>query len=238
VTVLSVDLAYKTYSDIGVATLARSVSGVVRCHFHDLPLSSSPVPIPLAEHLAEIAATHGARLILLDGPQGWRSAECEAPHSRLCERLLNTPAKSGLPGHVKPANYRPFVEFSISVFDALEAIGWPRLSEPRSPDHCAVETFPLSAWRALGIPALPAKRKSCNADLIARLNDLRARFAMECSSDLNHDQLQALIAGLAGVELLAGNQAGYLLTGLAPRYVEGSWREGFIANPLPVPRAA
>ena len=48
-------------------------------------------------------------------------------HARVSERQLNTAAKTGLPGMVKPITYRPFAEFCLDVYDALCRRGWRRL---------------------------------------------------------------------------------------------------------------
>jgi hypothetical protein len=88
-------------------------------------------------------------------------------HSRICERVLNTPGKTGLPGNVKPANYFPFIEFSVQVFDAFQARGWQRFDPaswgPGQPT--VIESFPLAAWRSLGLPCLPAKKKTRDTDI-------------------------------------------------------------------------
>jgi len=137
----------------------------VRCEFLDLTkqcMSVDPVWAAVAEYCIELCEKHSANLLLLDGPQAWKHPDNGLEHSRVYERLLNTPAKTGVPGHVKPRNYAPFVAFSITVFDELEQRGWPRLdSQARAPggSAAAIESFPLGAWRALGIPMLPAKRR-------------------------------------------------------------------------------
>lgn len=50
-----------------------------------------------------------------------------------------------------------------------------------------------------------------------------------------HDQLQALVAGVAGLSLLVGHSASYQVVGTAPFFLDGTWREGFIINPLARP---
>jgi hypothetical protein len=145
---------------------------------------------------------------------------------------LNTPAKTGMPGNVKPKNYRPFVEFSIEVYDALDARGWPRLKDVGIPkQRCIVESFPLSAWRSLGISALPAKAKSKPEDLHNRYSILQHRFSIRTNSHPNHDELQAIVSGLAGLALEANRMSGIYISGVAPFEFEGKYREGYIVNP-------
>ena len=57
--------------------------------------------------------------MMLDGPQAWKSKTNGFVHARVSERELNTAAKTGLPGMVKPATYRLFAEFCLDVYDAL-----------------------------------------------------------------------------------------------------------------------
>jgi hypothetical protein len=67
--------------------------------------------------------------------------------------------------------------------------------------------------------------------VLARLQSLRAVFPLDVENDLSHDELQALVAGLAGVALDDGNEAGLAIAGIRPVRLEGTWREGFIVNP-------
>ena len=232
-TVISVDLAYKDYRDIGIAMLTAA-DGAVECTFVGLPLRGEPDPYELAAWLSDLAAARAGRLLLLDGPQGWRDAANGLSCSRVCERQLNTPAKSGLPGEVKPANYGPFVSFSIAVFDALNEMGWVRLVDPakqRGNETLALESFPLSAWRSLGMSPLPSKRRARAEDMSSRARLLAERFRLRFSSTPNHDELQALVAGLAGPPFLQGDTQRFVLAGARPFQTEGTWREGYIVNP-------
>jgi hypothetical protein len=46
-----------------------------------------------------------------------------------------------------------------------------------------------------------------------------------------HDELCALVAGLAGVAILAGDTNGYVAEGAPPKVIGGVRVEGFIVNP-------
>jgi hypothetical protein len=96
-----------------------------------------------------------------------------------------------------------------------------------------VESFPLSAWRSLRLPSLPAKSKSQQSDIQKHLNSLIRTGIIMSGAQPTHDQLQALVAGVAGLELLTGSTDGYHIAGIAPFILEGFWREGYIVNPLP-----
>ncbi len=230
---LSVDLAYKAYPDVGVAALTGTAAGV-RCDLVRVPLLGQPAPDRLADFLATTCDERGITILLLDGPQGWKDEHNGLEHSRRCERELWTPAKTGTPGVVKPSGYRGFVEFSIAVFDALDRLGWSRLMSPSLPlgaARTAIESFPLSAWRSLGIPALPAKAKSTSDHLAAAIRRLREIMPLEISGAPTHDEVQAIVAGLAGVSLESGTTEGVAVSGVAPFICDGHWREGFIVNP-------
>lgn len=147
---------------------------------------------------------------------------------------MNTPAKTGLPGFVKPANYREFVSFSIEVFDALCNVGWVRLScvgaALHSNSRVVIESFPLSAWRSLGIAPLPSKPKTKSTELETRLLALGGILPLHLSGTPTHDQLQAVVAGLAGLAVERNAWKACAAAGLPPFAYDGCWREGFILN--------
>jgi uncharacterized protein DUF429 len=89
------------------------------------------------------------QIVLIDGPQGWKDTDSPLQHCRQCERILNTPAKTGTTGVVMPRTYRRFVEFSIDVFRELVNRGASLALEQEVKilrDRLLVlESFPLSA---------------------------------------------------------------------------------------------
>ena len=137
--VLSVDLAFRRWSDLGIVVLdhGRPPEGQdpglrpIACEI--LPLNA---PEPgftgsvdanvLAGQLNHICGIRGIHMMLLDGPQAWKSRHNGLEHARVSERQLNTAAKTGLPGMVKPVTYRAFAEFCLDVYDALCRRGWRR----------------------------------------------------------------------------------------------------------------
>jgi hypothetical protein len=82
---------------------------------------------PCRKAQSSLRGTRGIRLIMLDGPQAWKSKSNGCAHARVSERQLNTAAKTGLPGMVKPGTYRPFAEFCLDVYEALCRRGWRRM---------------------------------------------------------------------------------------------------------------
>jgi hypothetical protein len=174
---------------------------------------------------------------MLDGPQAWKSSSNGLEHSRVSERQLNTAAKTGLPGMVKPLSYRPFAEFCLDMYDALCRRGWRRLETRDQPglhaERVLVESYPYAAWRSLGLKPLPSKRRARISDLAEAFGALRALIPFTVDRPPNHDQLQAIVGGLPGLALEERNTAGVRIVGNPPRREEGHWREGFIVLPVP-----
>jgi hypothetical protein len=229
--VISIDLAYTSYAAIGIAILALDGSRI-QCRFEQIPRSGLPESLVVADYVVGLCSGTRANILLIDGPQGWKDPDNGLLHSRICERTLNTPAKTGLPGNVKPANYCPFVQFLIDVFAELVRRGWNLFSgvENVGGTRTLIESFPLSAWRALQIPSLPAKQKARPAHIESAFSTLCEKFPLVCPRIPNHDELQAMVAGMAGLALEAGHGDDLELAGKPPRLLDGSWREGFIVN--------
>ena len=265
--ILSIDLAFRRWSDLGIVVLDRAAStdvegestSPISCEIIPSKLpGDEPGPVDaniLAGRLNHLCGVRGIRIILLDGPQAWKSRHNGLQHARVSERQLNTAAKTGLPGMVKPITYRAFAEFSVDVYDALCRRGWRRLEthdQPASPTDCMqdrilVESYPHAAWKSLGLKPLPSKRRARVSDLAAAYHALNSLIPITTSRSPNHDQLQAIVGGLPGLALaglaLPGlalndpNAAGARIVGNPPRREEGHWREGFIVLPLPPARS-
>jgi hypothetical protein len=266
--VLSVDLATRRWSDLGIVVLERvraAQTGKLWGDGPGLPLKSVFAPpaepeaqeshiaceiIPwndagpvdaeiLAGRLNHLCGVRGIRVLLLDGPQAWKSSTNGLEHSRVSERQLNTAAKTGLPGMVKPLTYRPFAEFCLDVYDALCRRGWRRLETREQPsskhdqERVLVESYPHAAWKSLGLKPLPSKRRAKVSDLAEAFGALRALMPLTVNRPPNHDQLQAIVGGLPGLALEERNTAGARIVGNPPRREEGHWREGFIVLPVP-----
>jgi len=272
VAVLSIDLAHRRWSDLGIVVLDRARPETLACPD---PASLAPSPINceiitwnspeadpdselaqpvaapqlsgykaprvdpniLAGRLNHLCNVRGIRIILLDGPQAWKSKNNSNPFARASERQLNTAAKTGLPGMVKPVSMRAYAEFCLDVYDALGRRGWRRLDAKGEPgsalDRVLIESNPIAAWKALDIKPLPSKRKTRVIDLAERYGALRSLIPLNADRPPNHDQLQAIVAGLPGLALDEHNTAGVRIVGNPPRREEGHWREGYIVLPVP-----
>ena len=265
--VLSVDLATRRWSDLGLVVLDRArpeprirwrsspglpllppfaldasegvyemAEGLINCEI--IPWNDAgPVEADiLAGRLNHLCGVRGIRVLLLDGPQAWKSPSNGLEHSRVSERQLNTAAKTGLPGMVKPATYRPFAEFCLDVYEALCRRGWSRLATRGQPgatqERVLVESYPYAAWKSLGLKPLPSKRRARVSDLAEAYGALRALIPFTTNRLPNHDQLQAIVGGLPGLALEERNTAGARIVGNPPRREEGHWREGFIVLPV------
>jgi hypothetical protein len=260
VAVLSVDLAYRRWSDLGIVVLDRGnlaparrdhgrATHSIACQIIPSTAAGQPDgPIDadiLAGRLNHLCAVRGIRVMMLDGPQAWKSRTNGFEHARVSERQLNTAAKTGLPGMVKPISYRPFAEFCLDVYDALCRRGWRRLDtsdhtasrQKSQPVRILVESYPYAAWKSLGLTPLPSKRRAKVSDLAEAYGALRALIPFTTDRPPNHDQLQAIVGGLPGLDLEERNTAAVRIVGNPPRREDGHWREGFIVLPLP-PRPA
>jgi hypothetical protein len=252
--VLSVDLAYRRWTDLGIVVLdcedapagSRNLPAI-QCEVIPVETLTTDTgapemrekvdPLDLANRLQCFCRKREINILLLDGPQAWKSRTNGQEYARVSERALNTAAKTGLPGEVRPRTYTHFAEFSIAVFNALTLLGWNRLSTKRRPgdeaERLLVESYPHAAWKSLGLKPLPSKRRAHVQDLAAGFNALRALIPFEVNQRLSHDQLQAIAGGLPGLSLEGHNAAGARIVGHPPFREDGHWREGFIVLPLP-----
>jgi hypothetical protein len=250
--VLSVDLAFRCWTDLGIVVLDRPHPGSTATYFDSASSHFACEIIPstaegqadgpidaniLAGRLNHLCTVRGIRVMMLDGPQAWKSRTNGLAHARVSERQLNTAAKTGLPGMVKPITYRPFAEFCLDVYEALCRRGWSRmdLSDRSSAqqDRMLVESYPHAAWKSLGLAPLPCKRRAKVSDLASAYGALRALIPFTTNRPPNHDQLQAIVGGLPGLALDERNTDAVRIVGKPPRREEGHWREGFIVLPLP-----
>jgi hypothetical protein len=234
--VLSVDLARKRYTDNGIALLAGRQTEVQIIKPSVLGLEDPPTPDGFAAALTDFSARHSISLLLIDGPQGWRYPRSQVQHMRLCERVLNTPGKTGDPGTAKPNTYLPFIQFSIDLFNNLrQRHGWDLLHEGwhhRTGIRWIVETFPSSAWITIGLPRLPSKPKSTPELLEAGIEALRLVTGFQIPSSLTHDELQAIVSLPAGRAIADRDPDRVILAGTDPIVAaENIVLEGYIALP-------
>jgi hypothetical protein len=234
--VLSVDLAAKKYEDNGIAFISYRGRKPRFPIPSDLGLGGKPSTWDLAAALNTFCEKEGVTALLLDGPQGWKSPKTRIDHMRVCERVLNTPGKTGIIGSVKPATYLRYITFSINLFHILRVdYGWSLLTEdwPEHPKkRWIVESFPSSAWRTLGLEKLPAKSKTKPKQLKVWTEELRMMTGYVLPDTLSHDQLQAAIALPAGQALVQGKPERIVLVGKDPIVKRsGDVLEGWIVNP-------
>lgn len=236
--ILSIDLACRRYEDNGIVCLDPSNPRPEVLKPSDLGLRGKPKVIDFAAALTRFSNREGVAVTLIDGPQGWRHPGSQVEHMRLCERALNTPGKTGNVGSVKPANYLPYIRFSIDLFRTLHLDhGWPLLTADwieRPGRRWLVESFPSSTWQALGLKRLPGKARTTATQLKSWSRDLCTITGLELPDDLSHDELQATVVLPIGLAIADGNPEGVLLSGTDPVIGDdGEILEGWIANPRP-----
>jgi hypothetical protein len=235
--VLSVDLAYKKYNDNGFAYLESSSNDVKILNPSDLKLSGVPSPSDMAAALTSFSHQRRVSVMLLDGPQGWRFPHSQIEHMRLCERVLNTPGKTGDVESVKPRTYLPYIKFSIDLFHHMRLDhDWELLTQDwadRQGGRWLVETFPSSAWKTLGLPKLPSKSKTKPEQLETWRIDLELVTGLILPTNLSHDDLQASVVLPIGRAIAERRSECVILSGTDPMVTEeGIVLEGWIANPL------
>jgi hypothetical protein len=235
--VLSIDLALCSQNlGIAVAKPSPHSTEISLLPASALGLADRLAPATsVANQILDFCGKQDIRLLLLDGPQGWKDPASELKHCRVCEKTLNTSAKTGTLDSVKPLNWKPFVRFSIAVFSELVKRGVSLAEKPiieaSPPGILALESFPYSAWRAVGLQSLPSKRKCRIEHLIDRTERLKASYNLTFDLPITHDQLQAAVASLAGVAILRGDPSGYKAHGQPPTLKDGVILEGYIVNP-------
>jgi hypothetical protein len=246
--VLSVDLACRSWSDLGVVLLEQrgspndpQVALQIACEIIRWQDPAPPPVVELALRLNTLCLERGAGVLMLDGPQAWKSEDNGQEFCRVSERELNTSAKTGLPGTVLPGTYERFVGYCLALYDALGRLGWQRLATREQPEEMPqkilVESYPHAAWKSLGITPLPAKRKCRVSHLAEAYAALTALLPITTSQPPNHDQLQAIVGGLPGLAIEQRSERGAKdlstrIVGQPPRWEDGHWREGFIVVPV------
>jgi hypothetical protein len=162
-------------------------------------------------------------------------------HCRGCEKVLATPIKTGTIGCVKPASGKRYAELSIAVFGRLIELGGKLATstafEPPKEGLLVLESFPTSAWRKIGMSPLPGKANYELKDIEDRINYLRGAYHLKIPRIPSHDELQALVAGLAGLAILIRDESRYQFEGSLPIKQDGHWVEGYIVIPRSVQEA-
>jgi Protein of unknown function (DUF429) len=227
----------RSYRRFGFCVLAgtRDHSRAIFPPPSEFGLAGRPGPADVVSGILRYCEKNQINVVLLDGPQGWKDPDSELLHWRRCENELFTPAKTGVAGSVKPWPALGYVQFCIDVFSGLaernaELVQGSPIEIPRF--LLAIETFPTSAWRSLGLRPLPSRYKTERSEIEGRTGELRGKFGIATEVTPSHDELQALVAALAGLSILEGNSSGYCLAGSPPVYKNGILCEGFIVNPV------
>lgn len=241
---VAVDLAAQVPSEIGVAVLRESRRGV-SCELTNgeaLGLTRATLsPSAVAQRLLALAGKHDAQAVVIDGPAAW-AADALPPQFRIAERVLRTPGKLYGPGDVRPRTWLRFAEFSLALFDELEAGGYRRLgdaagfrADTAAGQRWAIETFPSAFWsrwgRTIGVGRLPQAGRRDPAALESHTASLSqvVRWARPPCAP-SHDELQAVVAGLPCLSALGSRavRCGHEFAGAPLTWQGGTPREGYI----------
>jgi hypothetical protein len=238
--ILSIDLACAEWQAIGVAIVTPTGAQLI-----EVPHRGRPTAEAVLAWIRTLLREHPITGLCIDGPLGWRAPDGGAPHCREAERAVRAPGKTGLPPDgVKPASYLGFTRFSIALFEALTMDdGWrlpgqvttrsptSGVSSPAPRSRFVTECFPTAIWRGLGVKPLKAKARATPADVAAARTQLEALTGLTltggCSVTPSHDQLQAVVGGVAGLRWAIGDPSARL-AGVPPVRLDDSWREGYI----------
>lgn len=233
--IFSVDLASKRYRDFGWAILEVGSGQPSFPTYKHLGLSDPPDAATCAQAVHQYCLHEQVGVILLDGPQAWRHPKSPIEHMRLCERVLNTPGKTGLPGQVKPKTYLHYITFSIDLFRELLGMGWALLREEhfqKPIKRLVIESFPSSSWQTLGLEKLPAKGRIKTHELEPFRKSLARATGYKLPKQLTHDQLQAAVVLPMGEALTRADRSSLVMAGIDPIVEEGQIYEGWIPLPL------
>lgn len=246
--VLGIDVASSSWKANGSALIEYDEAGVRRVVPGVIPWPSVPLtPAALAGAIDKFAREHAIDAAALDGPHGWRSPDTPAGApgvGRRSEYECRTQGKTGVYPVTYPRNQRPWIEFSIQLFDALLALPGVVLADRETAiiagaGYAVLECFPTSTWRTSGLKPLPGKGK--RPPLLPFSQALATAYRLPAFVSHSHDDLQAVVAALAAVAVIGGPalpiRRGIAATTTAD--VSGTRRlEGFIWDAKPTGVAA
>jgi hypothetical protein len=209
--VLGIDVASRSWTANGSALIEYDAAGFRRVVPGAVAWPSGLLtPARLADAIDDFARTHAVDAAALDGPQGWRSPDTPAGTpgvGRRCEYECRTQGKTGVYPVTYPRNQRPWIEFSIQLFDALLARPDVVLADPETTigagaAYAVLECFPTSTWRTSGLKPLPGKGKRPALPPFSRA--LATAYGLPAFVAQSHDDLQAVVAALAAVAVTGG----------------------------------
>lgn len=219
------------WCDVGAGdggAIVRVATGVIEWPAPE-PVSADA----LADAIHDCAVREGVAAVALDGPHAWRDPARGANGpgvGRLAEFAVRAQCKTGVYPRTFPGTQQAWTRLSIAVFDALLTREGVRLATPEDSaratagvgaraavaagasagaeaarggaGYLLLESFPTAIWRASGLPPLPAKSR--RPDVAAFYARLAEAFALPAADVTRHDDLQALVAALAGVGVAGG----------------------------------
>ncbi len=215
-TILSIDLARRSWSDIGVVLL-ESTESSISCEIVTWEGIHPPPVVELALRLNATCLERGANILMLDGPQAWRSEDTKSGKPSDM-RAPVPPANLDSASATLPENYERFVGYCLALYDALGRLGWQRpvARDPRSHNRrrsvgeqrILLESYPNAAWKSLGIAPLPDRDKCRVSNLAENWHALVDVLPLTVNRPPNFSQLQAIVGGLPGFAIEEGKSRG------------------------------
>lgn len=243
--VLGIDLACRSWKDIGSALLAFDRQGFTTALPDAVAWPGEELTPPaVARAIDSFTRAHQVSAVSIDGPQGWRDPAASSSRKgvgRACEYATRTPGKTGTTGIAYPSTFLRWIRFSVEVF--AELLKYPDVGlvndtggtvPLRQRGYWLLECFPTSTWRTSGLEALPGHRKAppkTVAEFAKRLVD--AYSLPSGAITRNHDHLQAVVAALPAAGLLGG-PAQAVARGEPARQADTALVEGLIWDAAPV----
>lgn len=236
---LSVHLSHQQYASFGFCLLSAERDNGLDMRFlqpGNFGVASEPAPDDLADALCSYSAENAVQVVAIDAPAGWEDPKTRHSGSRICEAELDTPIKVGEPGRVEPPEERPFVEFSIQLFQHIVDDGavLPELAPFTLPAEgpLALETESTCAWRMLNLEPLPPKEHLKLNDVDQRIRNLQNIMGTHVPGRPTYEQAQALVTGLGALAVACEEPECYKAIGTPLREIDGSLREGYIVCPF------
>lgn len=219
-TVLGIDLASRSWRDVGSAILSFTSGNEPAwtvCRTNVIAWPNTPLfPEAIAREIDRFVLKTGVSAVSIDGPQGWRDPHAvpRAGVGRLCEYEVRAQGKARLFGMVTPHTFTSWFTFSIAVFHTLLNHSHVvlandrerfRLEAPPPGHYYLLECLPTSIWRTSGLTPLPGHANASPDIVESCALILRERFELPMTAvTREHDHLQAVVAALPAAALLGG----------------------------------
>jgi hypothetical protein len=207
--VLSVHLACRSWSDLGVVLLEQA-GPQIGCEIirwqNPGRVPFAPPVVELALRLNTLCQERDANVLMLDGSQAWIS-------EKAMQTISEDAGWKASGETATPWTQERFVGYCLALYEALGRLGWQRTSARQSPSgiqnthktgqppRLLVESYPSSVWKSLGLAPLPERSICRVSDLATAYTALAALLPITTSQPPDRGQLEAIIGGLPGLAI-------------------------------------